>query len=198
MWIVALSLKPGIACWDFWVIIKRIHQSSTVRFGLMIGVKLIRWGGALGRYRNCIERLVASLGPQDCWHLQILRFLLLVKIKLWWQEKVGVAMANLPARVARVVPGRRKGGMGRVARVAWGAFGKRVAGQMSDPGLSIYHWEVKQWSSQWQKTWKIWTEAAHWDGGQGLKSSRVKFSKNKENFLNTFSSHLLLKWILLN
>ena len=29
-----------------------------------------------------------------------------------------MAMANLPARVARVVPGRRKGGMGRVARVA--------------------------------------------------------------------------------
>ena len=187
---------PGIACWDFWVIIKKIHLSSMVRFGLMIGVKLIRWGGALGRYRNCIERLVASLGPQDCWHLQILRFLLLVKIKLWWQEKVGVAMANLPARVARVVPGRRKGGMGRVARVAWGAFGKRVAGQMSDPGLSIYHWEVKQWSSQWQKPGKS-EPRLHTEMEPGLKIIQGQnFKKQGQIFLAFFSSHFSIRWIL--
>ena len=78
------------------------------RFSL-ISLNLIRWEGALSRYRNCIERLVGRLRPHDGWHLQILGFLLLEKIKLWRQEKVGVGMANLPASGQGGAKGREGG-----------------------------------------------------------------------------------------
>ena len=57
---------------------------------------------------------MASPRPQDCWHLQILRFVLLVKIKLLWQEKVGVAMAKLPAS-GKSGARKEEGGVARVA-----------------------------------------------------------------------------------
>ena len=107
------------------------------RFSL-ISLNVIRWEGALSRYRNCIERLVGRLRPHDGWHLQILGFLLLEKIKLWRQEKVGVGMANLPASGQ----GGAKGRGGRGGHPAW-TFGKRVASQMAEPDLSIYHWDCE-------------------------------------------------------
>ena len=147
----------------FWLI-------NMARFSL-ISLNLIRWEGALSRYRNCIERLVGRLRPHDGWHLQILGFLLLEKIKLWRQEKVGVGMANLPASGQ----GGAKGRGGKGGHPAW-TFGKRVASQMAEPDLSIYHWDWSSHLPSWEKPGKSGKPRLPTAGGQGPKSAMVRFS----------------------
>ena len=139
------------------------------RFSL-ISLNLIRWEGALSRYRNCIERLVGRLRPHDGWHLQILGFLLLEKIKLWRQEKVGVGMANLPAS-------GQGGAKGREGGASCLDIWKKSC--QPDGWAGFIHLSLRLWSSHlpsWEKPGKSGKPRLPTAGGQGPKSARVRFS----------------------
>ena len=105
------------------------------RFGL-ISLNLIRSEGALSDCRNCIGKLVG--GPS---HTMVAFANFGVspfgKDKVMTARKGWRGHGQPTSQWAGWCQGRERGGW-----PAW-AFGKRVAGQMADPDLSIYHWDCE-------------------------------------------------------